>query len=197
VHEIELKAVVPDLRAACARMERAGAKLTFSGRLEDRRYDDAGGTMTQRDHVLRLRTYRNAPGVGDGGAARSFIDWKGPTGVEQGYKVREELSTPIGDPASIREILARLGYVIIQEIDRDIAQYELEGVTVRFETYPKMDVLVEVEGPPAGIERVIAILEMPRASFCSLRLADFAAQYEARTGQRAGLSEREMPSVAR
>jgi adenylate cyclase class IV len=178
-------------------MERAGAKLTFAGRLEDRRYDDAGGTMTQRDHVLRLRTYRNSPGAGDGGAVRSFVDWKGPTGVEQGYKVREELSTPIGDPATIEQILVRLGYVVIQEIDRDIAQYEIEGVTVRFETYPRMDVLVEVEGPPAAIERIIEILEMPRVSFSSLRLADFAAQYEARTGQRAGLSQREMTGGAR
>jgi adenylate cyclase class 2 len=184
MREIELKAVVPDLRAARGRLERAGAKLAFAGRLEDRRYDDARGTMTQRDHVLRLRTYRDSPGGSDG-AVRSFMDWKGPTGVDQGYKVREELSTPIGDLAAIKQILDRLGYVVIQEIDRDIAQYELEGVSARFESYPKMDVLVEVEGAPEAIERVIAILELPRSSFSSLRLADFAAQYEARTGERA------------
>jgi hypothetical protein len=73
----------------------------------------------------------------------------------------------------------------------------MDGVTVRFESYPRMDVLVEVEGRPAAIERVIAVLDLPRSSFSSLRLADFAAQYEARTGQRAGLCERDMTGAGR
>jgi predicted adenylyl cyclase CyaB len=193
VRETELKAVVPDQPASRARLERAGAKLTFAGRLEDRRYDDKRGSLTTRDHVLRLRTYRGA----QGGAVRSSMDWKGPTGVDQGYKVREELSTPVGDQDSMLQILDRLGYVVVQEIDRDIAQYEMDGVTVRFESYPRMDVLVEVEGRPAAIERVIAVLDLPRSSFSSLRLADFAAQYEARTGQRAGLCERDMTGAGR
>jgi hypothetical protein len=39
---------------------------------------------------------------------------------------------------------------------------------------------------------VIGILGLPRASFTSARLPDFAAQYEARTGERAALSQREL-----
>jgi predicted adenylyl cyclase CyaB len=193
MREVELKAVVADQPAAQARLERAGAKLTFAGRLEDRRYDDKGGSLTSRDHVLRLRTYRSPKS----GTVSSSLDWKGPTGVDEGFKVREELSTPVGDLRSMVQILDRLGYVVIQEIDRDIAQYEIDDVVVRFENYPRMDVLVEVEGPPAAIERVIAVLDLPRSSFSSLRLADFAAQYEARTGHRAGLCERDMAGAVR
>jgi adenylate cyclase class IV len=144
--------------------------------------------MVPRDLVLRLRTYRG----GDGAAPRAHLDWKGPTVVDKGFKIREELSTPIGDPATLAEILDHLGYVVIQEIDRDITQYAIAGVTVRFENYPRMDVLVEVEGAPEAIERVIAVMGLPRASFTTARLPDFAAQYEARTGQRAALSQREL-----
>jgi predicted adenylyl cyclase CyaB len=188
VREVEVKAVVPDERGARVRLERAGAALTFAGRLEDRRYDDGGRRMAPRDLVLRLRTYRSA----DGAAPRAHLDWKGPTSIDAGYKVREEISTSVGDPDALAQILERLGYVVIQEIDRDIAQYTIDGVTVRFENYPRMDVLVEVEGSPAEIERVIAVLGLPRESFTSARLPDFAAQFEARTGQRAFLSDREL-----
>jgi predicted adenylyl cyclase CyaB len=188
VQEVEVKAVVPDQRGARARLEQAGAALTFAGRLEDRRYDDGARRMAPRDLVLRLRTYRG----GDSGVSRAHLDWKGPTTIDDGFKVREEVSTPVGDPAALAQILDRLGYVVIQEIDRDIAQYSIGGATVRFENYPRMDVLVEVEGTPEEIERVIAVLGLPRASFTSARLPDFAAQYEARTGERAALSQREL-----
>ena len=37
--EVELKAIVEDMRAARRAIEAKGARLVFSGRLEDRRYD--------------------------------------------------------------------------------------------------------------------------------------------------------------
>ena len=40
---------------------------------------------------------------------------------------------------------------VILEIERVISQYELDGAIVRFEEYPRMDVLVEVEGGPDAI----------------------------------------------
>jgi hypothetical protein len=54
-----------------------------------------------------------------------------------------------------------------------------------------MDDLIEVEGAPDTIERAIAVLGIPRASFTSDRLRDFAARYHARTGQMPALSEDE------
>jgi predicted adenylyl cyclase CyaB len=188
VREVEVKAVVPDQPGARARLEQAGAVLSFAGRLEDRRYDDGHKRLLARDTVLRLRIYRG----GDDSEPRAHLEWKGPTTIDTGFKVREELSTPAGDPEALVQILDRLGYVVIQEIDRDIVQYAIEGVTVRFETYPRMDVLVEVEGPPDDIDRVIAVMGMSRATFTPARLPDFAARFEARTGQRAALSEREL-----
>jgi adenylate cyclase class IV len=188
VREVELKAIVADEQAARARVESAGGRLTFAGRLEDRRYDDASGRLAARDIVLRLRTYRAA----GGSVSSAHLDWKGPTGYDDGYKVREELSTPVGDPVVMARILDHLGFVIIREIDRVIAQYQLAGAIVRFERYPRMDVLVEVEGSPEAIERAIDCIELPRSAFSSARLPEFVTRYEARTGHRAALCDREL-----
>lgn len=186
MNEVELKSVVPDLPAARRRVEAAGARLVFEGRLEDRRWDDAARTLLLQDHVLRLRTYRDADG------AVASIDFKGPTRLEDGYKVREEISTTATDADVMAAILERLGYEVVREIDRDVVQYELDDCVVRFESYPRLDVLVEVEGEPDAIERAIAVLALPREGFTTDRLLAFAQRFEARTGQRAAMSFREL-----
>jgi len=187
MREVELKSVVPDVAVARRRIEAAGATLVFAGRLEDRRYDGRGRSLAARDHVLRLRVYHERAG-----GARAFLDWKGPTRYEGGYKVREELSTAAADPHALAAILTQLGYLVTREIDREIAQYDFGGTIVRFECYPRMDVLVEVEGVPDGIERAIAALALPRAGFTADRLPAFVARFQARTGQRAALCLREL-----
>jgi adenylate cyclase class IV len=186
VREVELKGVVADARAARARLEAAGATLVFAGRLEDRRYDTTAGDLARRDHVLRVRVYHEADG------ARAALDWKGPTTFEGGYKVREELSTGVDDAHALLLVLQRLGYSLTREIDRDVAQYEHAGATLRFEHYPRMDVLLEVEGGPDAIDRGIAAAGLDRDEFTAERLVDFVRRYERRTGERAALSRREL-----
>ncbi len=185
MREVELKGVVPDPEAVRARLRDAGAYLEYAGRLEDKRYDTAERALALADHVLRHRVYGADP-------ARSALDWKGPTTYVDGYKVREEHSVPMGDPAALSRILERLGYVVTREIDREIEQYRLHGAVVRLERYPRMDVLVEVEGEPGAIERAIAVLRLPREGFTTKRLPDFVREYEARTGDRAAICDREL-----
>ena len=180
--EVELKSVVDDMARRRAAIEDAGAVLVFDGRLEDRRYDTADRSLTARDHVLRVRVYRDAHAV------RAELDFKGPTRREGGYKMREELEARVVDPDALVAILDRLGYVVTIAIDREIFQYQLDGAMIRFEKYPRMDDLVEVEGSPDQIERAIAALGLPREGFLTDRLPDFARRFEARTGTRAAVS---------
>jgi len=186
MREVELKAVVDDLRERRRCVEAAGAMLTFVGRLEDRRYDTPARTLAASDLVLRMRTYRNAD------LTQTHLDWKGPTERIDGYKVRDEVSTAIPSPDALLVILAGLGYEVTREIDREIAQYELAGATIRFERYPRMDALVEVEGTPETIDRAIDAIGLPREAFTTERLPDFVRAYEARTGDRAALCDREL-----
>ena len=181
--EVELKSVVDDVPLRRASIEAVGAVLTFEGHLADRRYDTSDGSLLARDHLLRVRTY--------GGPSRQRVqlDWKGPTRREDGYKVREELEVSVDDSATLSAILERLGYRVTVAIDREIAQYDLNGAMVRFETYPRMDQLVEVEGSPESIEEAIAALGLPREGFTAEPLTEFVLRFQARTGASAALSD--------
>jgi adenylate cyclase class IV len=185
MREVELKSVVGDPGAAIAALRAANAVMVMEGRLSDTRYDTSDRALLARDHVLRLREFIGRP------EPATSIDWKGPTEYADGYKVREEFSSTVGDAVALASILAGLDYVVIREIHRDIWQYRLKGAVVRVERYPRMDALIEVEGEPPAIEAAIAALKLPRAGFTAERLTDFVVRFEARTGERAALSIRE------
>jgi adenylate cyclase class IV len=186
MREVELKAVLDSWDDRRARLLAAGAATNFVGRLEDRRYDTDERSLASRDIVLRLRIYRDARG------ARAELEFKGPTGYERGYKVREEVGSTVLDPDSVAVMLAGLGYIVTRPIDREIEQFEIGEAMVRFERYPRMDDLVEVEGEPEALERAIAALGIARSEFNADRLTDFALRYEARTGKRAALADADL-----
>jgi predicted adenylyl cyclase CyaB len=186
MREMELKAVVDDLAERRRMIEAAGAALSFEGKISDRRFDFASRELSGRDEVLRTRRYQSTA------STRTYLDWKGPTEMQGVYKVRDEITAPVEDFDSLERILEKLGLRLTWEIDREIAQYQLAGATIRFETYPRMDVLVEVEGEPDAIEAAIEALGLPRGTFTNERLPDFVNKFEHRTGVRAAISDREL-----
>jgi adenylate cyclase class IV len=186
MREVEVKSRVDDFELRRAAAIESGARLVFEGRLEDRRYDMPDGALTGSDEVLRTRTWR-----GDG-PVRTTLDWKGPRTVERGYRVREEQSVAVDSLETIEIILARLGYRVTKAIDRYILHFDLHGAVVRFERYPRMDDLVEVEGEPEAIERAVALLGMRRSEFTSDSLMTFTQRYEERTGITAALCDADL-----
>lgn len=180
--ELELKAVVPDPAALRSALAAAGAQMTFRGRLADQRLD-RHGALAARDEVLRVRRSTR-----DDGARHEELAWKGPTGERDGYKARRELACSTAGAASVVEILEALGYDVVHRIDRHVEMYALGDATARIEWYPDLDTLVEVEGDPAGIERVIAATGLPRDAFSSEPLVAFAARFTQRTGRAATLA---------
>jgi predicted adenylyl cyclase CyaB len=186
MREVELKSVVDDPEALVDLLRAARCEFLLEGWLSDRRYDTPDRALLARDNVLRIREFQGKP------ESHATLDFKGPTGFDHGYKVREEISTSIDNASTVAQMLAGLGYVVIREIDRAITQVECCGATVRIERYPRMDALVEVEGEPDAIEAAIAVTKLPRAGFTTERLADFVLRYEARTGQRAALCHLEL-----
>lgn len=184
--EVEVKAVVDDLAARRERLLAAGGREDFAGRMRDLRYDTPDRALAAVDHVLRVRVYAGPAGE------TAHMDWKGPTRIEGGLKAREEHTTSVSDVAGLTAILTSLGFVATREIEREVSMYRLGDATVRFERYPRMDDLVEVEGTPDAIERAIETLGMERSSFTAERLPDFARRFEARTGDRAALCDAEL-----
>jgi adenylate cyclase class IV len=182
--ELELKAVIPDPDALRKRLLAAGAEERFRGHMSDRRYDREG-ELRRRDQVLRVRCYRPV----DGGV-EWVLGWKGrKRRARGGYKMREEIELPIAGGESPEAFLDALGYEVVHAIDREIEVYALAGATLRFERYPRMDPLIEVEGPPDAIERAIRATGMARSTVTADSLAAFARRYKARTGKRAILAD--------
>jgi len=106
-----------------------------------------------------------------------------------GYKLREEIELPMADTASHPgRLLLALGYRPVHLIEREVEVYRLGDATVRLETYPRMDVLLEIEGEPAAIERAVAASGIPRAEFTAEPLAEFTRRFEQRSGQPALLA---------
>lgn len=186
MRETELKAVVPDESECLARLLAAGAIEVAQGRLEDRRYDSPDRRLTMQDVVVRLRVRRN------GEDTTATLDWKGAASFEGGYKHRQETSVPIGDAKQMDAILDALGYVVTRLVERDIRVLELGDAVLRFERYPRMDTLLEVEGPEPAIEAAIRASGLPREAFTADRLFVFMRRFEARTGQRAAISHEEL-----
>jgi predicted adenylyl cyclase CyaB len=186
MREVELKAIVDDLAERRRKIEAAGAALAFEGKISDRRYDFASRELSGRDEVLRTRRYRSST------STTAYLDWKGPIEMQGVYKVREEITVPVEDYDALEKVLDKIGLTLTWQIDREIAQYQLAGAVIRFETYPRMDVLVEVEGEPAAIEAAIETLGLPRGTFTNQRLADFVNAFEHRTGVRSAVSDREL-----
>ena len=176
--ETELKAVVDDLALRRRLVEEGGGVLEKEGYLQDRRWDTEKEAYRTRDHVLRIRVFNGQP------ANEASLEWKGPTRAENGYKLREEIGTSIGDAAALSEMMERLGLQVTRTIDRDIVQFKLRGATVRFESYPRMDILVEVEGTAAQIEAAVGVIGIPREAYTADSLVEFMARYERRTGKR-------------
>jgi adenylate cyclase class IV len=181
VIELELKAVVADPNVCRARLLGAGAAAGFAGLMEDRRFD-RDGELFRRDQVLRIRSYRGAD------RTRTEISWKGPARITGGYKARDEIELDVTD-GSAEALFRALGYDLTESIDRRVEYFDLPaGAVVRLEWYPRMDVLVEVEGEPAAIEAAITALGIERSLFTAESLAAFVARYEARTGRSAATS---------
>ncbi|HEX4602039.1 MAG TPA: class IV adenylate cyclase, partial [Gemmatimonadales bacterium] len=181
--EIEVKARVEHPEALRTALERAGATLEFAGDMSDRRFDRAA-TLAARDEVLRLRVYRPATG----GPVTGVLGWKGPQTTRGGYRHRREAEARLADPDQVVTILEQLGFTVALQIDRRVEVYRLGDTVLRLEWYPAMDVLLEVEGPPAGIERAIAATGLARERFVPESLPYFVTAYEARTGRPAVLS---------
>jgi adenylate cyclase class IV len=185
--ELELKVVVPDPARTRDRLKAAGASELYRGMMRDRLFD-ADGWLTAKGEVLRIRSFEPK-----GAAPNAMVGWKGPTlRSPDGYKLRQEIEYPTSDGKGAARLLEALGYRVIHSIDRYVEMFTLKGATARLEWYPRMDVLMEIEGPPAAIEAAVGQSGLPRSAFLADPLAVFVQRYESRQSQPAILAEQDL-----
>lgn len=167
--EREIKAIVTDPAAVAARLVSAGATREFRGLMTDRRFD-RDWALTAKEEVLRLRRYH-----AEDRPPRVVLGWKGPVAIERDAKLREEIE--VETTGDIDGLLRALGYHEVHVIDRFVEIYRHGDAVVRLEWYPRMDVLIEVEGSEPAIAATVAVLGIPRAAYSADALTAFVARY--------------------
>ena len=167
--EREIKATVADPAAVTARLVAAGAIRDFLGLMSDHRFD-RNGTLSAKEEVLRVRRF-SAVGSPD----RIVLGWKGPVAVDRGAKLREEIE--VDATGDVDGLLRAIGFHEVHAIDRFVEIYRLGEAIIRLEWYPRMDVLIEVEGSEPAIAAAVSVLGIPRSQFSAEALTVFVARY--------------------
>ena len=189
--ELEVKAVVANPVETRTRLRAAGGREGFRGMMRDRRYDQEG-RLAGQDQVLRIRTYQPVDGT-----VNVMIGWKGPVRRSpEGYKLREEIEYSTADGERAAQFLEALGFRVVQAIDRYVEVFSLRGASARLEWYPRMDVLMEIEGPALAIESAIAASGIGRQEFLADPLPAFLQRFAARTRQPAVLAEADLAGAS-
>lgn len=145
--EREIKLRVDSTESARRAVVAAGGRLVHPRRLQsDAVLDDLAGSLKGAGCALRVRT---EPG-------RCFLTYKGPPQPST-MKLREELETPVGDPAILFTLLERLGYRITFRYEKYREEFAVDDVLVAVDETP-VGSFLEIEGTDEGITRTASKL---------------------------------------
>jgi len=136
--EIELKVRVASLGPVKDKLIARNARACGRVHEHDVYYNAPHRDFGKTDEALRVRyTDRN------GDAAT--ITYKGPKVPSLGLKAREELNTEITSGKIFEEMIRRLGFVRVSEVDKVRENYRLKEATVSLDTVDFLGTFVEIE----------------------------------------------------
>jgi len=143
--EIEVKFHLLDLDLLRAALRARGARLERSRILETNlRYDTPDGALAERGDILRLRR-----------SADARLTHKRPSQPAGELNARPEVEVVVADFEATRELLERLGFVVVMRYEKYREAYLLGTVEVALDELP-FGFFVELEGPTAEALRLAA-----------------------------------------
>lgn len=171
--ETEIKLRVPSVAAARARLRRHGFRVrrarVFEANLV---YDTPDLALRAARRLLRLRQ-----------VGKTFLlTFKGPP-LAGPHKSREEIETAVADGERLNAVFERLGYGVMFRYEKYRTEYERPrepGHATLDET--PIGVFLELEGPPAWIDRAAARLGFDAADYITASYGALYLEHCARTG---------------
>jgi adenylate cyclase class 2 len=152
--EIKLRMDTPRARVA-ARLRSLGATLRRPRHFEDNYIvDDRKGSIARSGSLLRVRL---APPA-------ATLTYKGPRRIVRGAKSRAEMETEISDGNALLKALERIGFRCTFRYQKYRTLYRCGSVLIALDETP-IGNYIEVEGSPAGIERISRKLGFARGDF--------------------------------
>src|SRR3990172_1807796 len=149
--EIEVKLHLADLAPLRAALAARAAPREQPRMLEvNLRFDTPEGTLAQRREILRLRRSRDVR-----------LTHKRPAQPAGELLGRPEVEVVVEDFDATREVLERLGFVVVVRYEKYRAVYNLGTVLVALDELP-FGAFVELEGPSAqALEQAARDLGLP------------------------------------
>lgn len=180
--ETEAKIPVADLEPVRAALRRARAAPLGRAVEENELFDRPGGELRARGEALRLR--RSGP--------TTRLTWKGPARFAAGAKSRREVEIEVSAADRTRELLEALGFVRALSYVTDRERWQLGTVEVSLDELP-FGRFVELEGPPAEIERAARRLGLDLARATRKSYPQLQSEYERERGGRPAEAEPPWP----
>ena len=174
--EVEIKLAVPGA-AAARRLLRAKGFRVFKVRVFES--NDVLDTPEQRlrnsGSLLRIRSVKR----------EVILTYKGPVGNSK-HKSREELEVDASDAQRLAAILARLGFERVFRYQKYRTEFRRgkAGIVTLDET--PIGSKLELEGPPAWIDRTARLLGFTEADYITLSYGQLYLDWSAREGREAG-----------
>jgi adenylate cyclase class 2 len=147
--ETEVKFLVSDLKRVETAVIALGGTVAKPRVHEiNQIYDDPGGSLTRRDHKLRLRVDR---------ICRLTLKRPLPRSAGSEFKIREELEVEVSDFGIMEKMLAGLGYQPILIYEKYRTTMKVRGVELVLDEMP-FGSFVELEGEESAIREVASAL---------------------------------------
>jgi adenylate cyclase class 2 len=165
--ETEVKLAMPAAAHARRRLRLAGLRVhrrrTFESNVL---YDTPNGELRSSGCLLRLRAW----------GGQFTVTYKAPALGRGPHKERQEMETSVANPAVLGVIFERLGLRPYYRYEKFRAEYRMPGLrgTAALDETP-LGVFVELEGPPAWIDRIAARMGFGPEDYIT---ASYATLYE-------------------
>jgi adenylate cyclase class 2 len=165
--ELEIKLLNIDRSKVLKNLKKAKAKKIFAPtKIIETYFTD--GKKNSPFTGLRLRTI--------GRKCELTLKYKR---TDSNFLQREELESEVSNYAQMRLILERLGYKAFRERQKIREEYEILGVKIDIDQYPKIPCFLEIEGKSQKqIKSVIKELDLGAYLLSSLTATDLLKSYK-------------------
>lgn len=132
--EIEIKARIDNSEEFIRKIAALGARARETTRESDQYFNHPSRDFAKTDEALRVRT----------AGGHAAITYKGPK-IGTRSKSRFEAEVNISDPAAMRVILQKLGFVEVLSVKKERTVFDLRGITLCVDRVENLGSFVELE----------------------------------------------------
>ena len=174
--EVEIKLAVPEAAAARRLLRRKGFRVIKPRVFEANNvFDTPELRLRTSGSLLRVRSVQR----------EVTLTFKGPAQSSK-HKSREELEVTASDAPTVETIFARLGFQRVFRYEKYRTEFQRgrTGVVTLDET--PIGTYMELEGPPAWIDRTAGLLGFTETDYITLSYGQLYLEWCARQGCRPG-----------